>query len=447
MKNENSIKGNANIVIQNVTDSTIVLSVGGVVQEIPKTSKALTEVFQNQSNKQFQTADKIYNIEAINEANFYFVVEQSKYNQQLPNDLAQNIINEDTRWTESLRRTLLRYGVSVSKSPLNIFQHYGWLIETFLFKINTKTGRKRNLRRLSFMAEAFQSSIRYLCYIQLSQILKQTKKEQNASIQAFFQLNEQELERFDFLNFLVTTTNLLSKISSFMPELHHLVAELTDIESDLYGTALFLEKQRNDLIQNKILEDEKLDALLDQYLTALVFWLRKIAFLAQYRLVSIKDIQLSYRLGTAKNFVHDYGELHGMYHEFNLQEYDFVAVSIQDHFTYNQSILLFKGSNINHCLQNIQDNSIYLSLSPLVIDQSVFSNKENPHTPEIYYYIGKQKQHYHFAYYQNELEFGVHTHLAFNKNMKVESINMDYPKLDELHEQLEHVFEPQTIQP
>jgi len=446
MKNQSSIKGNSNIVIQNVTDSTIVLNVGGVVREIPKTPEALAEVFQNQPNKQFQTADKIYNIEAINEANFYFVVEQSKHNQQLPNDLAENIISDRNRWIESLHRTLLRYGVSVSKSPLSIFQHYGWLIETFLFKTINNVGRVRNLRRLSFMAEAFQSSLRYLCYIQLSQILKQIRKSPNASVQAFFQLNEQELEEFDFLNFLVITTNLLPKSDSFMPELHRLVAELTNTESDLYGTALFLEKQRNDLIQNKILEDEKLDALLDQYLTALVFWLRKIAFLAKYRLVSIKDVQLSYRLGTAKNFVHHYGELNGAYHEVNLQTYDILKASIQDHFTYNQSVLLFKGSNINYCLQKIQDSNIYLSLSPLLIDQSVFSNKKNLQTPEIYYYIGKQKRKYHFAYYQNELEFGTHIHLAFNKKIKVQFENSDYPKLNELYEQLEQVFDYQTIQ-
>ncbi len=80
---------------------------------------------------------------------------------------------------------------------------------------------------------------------------------------------------------------------------------------------------------NTIAEDEKLPGLLDEYLTALVYWLRNISFLANYRLVSIKEINLNYRLGTAKNFVHLYGELHSMYNEAGSSDGDYKSKSIE----------------------------------------------------------------------------------------------------------------------
>ncbi|MBK6390295.1 MAG: hypothetical protein IPF70_06895, partial [Saprospiraceae bacterium] len=94
----------------------------------------------------------------------------------------------------------------------------------------------------------------------------------------------------------------------FMAEINDFVADLNNKESDLFGTAIYLEDQRRKLISNGIPEDDKLPGLLDEYLTALVFWLRSISFIANYSLVSIKDISLDYRLGTSKNFVHLFGE-------------------------------------------------------------------------------------------------------------------------------------------
>jgi hypothetical protein len=64
---------------------------------------------------------------------------------------------------QSLRQELLKQGVPVGAKPWAIFQHYGWLIEAFLQKMGTQAGQERSLRRLAFMAEAYQSTLRYLC--------------------------------------------------------------------------------------------------------------------------------------------------------------------------------------------------------------------------------------------------------------------------------------------
>lgn len=363
-------------------------------------------------------------------------------NSTLPEDLADNLITDDRFWFKSLQQEFKKMRISVGNKPLSVFQHYGWLIEVFLQKMNTASGKKRSLRRLSFMAEAYESSLRYLCYIQLAQLLD-NKQALIADIQAFFQLDKATFPKFDFLNLLLKSTALLEHKSCFMPEIRALVAALNDPSQDLYRITRFLEKNRQQLINHQLhfANQEQLEQLLDEYLTALVFWLRKIAFLANYRLVSIKDINLQYRLGSAKNFVHLYGELHGMYSELYGEQDDFVVHSIADYFTYNQSVLLFKGKNVEDCLNKIGDGQSYLSLSPLIIDQSVFSEK-NTQTPEIYYYTGKSRRQYHFAQYKNELHYSEQQTLTSNKTLTVQMQNNKQPKLNELFEQLEQFFNP-----
>ena len=426
------------ITLQSVDKEAITLEVNGEIKQILRKLDALKELLKNQQSTSFQTADKIYNIGSINEANFGYLIDKVSSANKLPEELAENIITDDNRWIESVRRELLKQKVRVGNKPLAVYQHFGWLIECFLQKMGTATGKKIGLRRLSFMAEAFQSSLRYLSFIQLAQLWKDTKL---PITQGFFSLSTERFARFDFLNCLLQSSQALKNKNNFITEMDDFVDELFDANSDLYRTALFLEQQRSALILGQIPEDETLPALLDQYLTALVYWLRNIAFLAKYRLVSIKDINLNYRLGTAKNFVHLYGELHGMYSEVLADDDDFNAYSIENFFTYNQSVLLFKGSHIEQCLENIADTNNYISLSPLLVDLSVYLDKDTQ-TPEIYYFTGCNKRQYTFAQYKNELIYGTEQSKKSNKLLQVKRTNTRQPKLDELFEQLDHVFSP-----
>lgn len=361
------------------------------------------------------------------------IINQSR----LPEELLENRITNDQQWIQSLEREIRKNRVAVGKKPMAIFQHYGWLIEVFLQKMLTQKGKERRLRRLSFMAEVYQSSLRYLCFIQLAQLMD---CKENKVCQHFFQLNKTDFQNFDFLNLLLIATKTLSQKESFVPEIHKLINDLFKVEESFIDAVFFLETYRQKLIDKQVKEeDENFETLLDDYLTALVFWLRKIAFLAKYRLVSIKDINLNYRLGTPKNFVHLYGELHGMYSEL-YGEQDFVSYTIEDHFTFNQSVLLFNSHNTEECLKNIHQSKTYISLSPLIIDQSVFADKLTQ-TPEIFYYIGKDKSKYHFAQYKNELLYGDQKEKASNKSFKVQE-NNNNDKLDELFEHIKKILQP-----
>ena len=439
-------EGSNNIIIQGVTDSSITLNVNGQSQEIEKKLDVLLAFMEQVSAKSVQSSNNNYYIGNINNSNFGYLVDQAGRKKSLPSELAENLVGEGNSWIQSLRQELQdKQKISVSNKPWNIFQNYGWLVETFLQKMGTVAGQQKNLRRLSFMTEAWQSSLRYLCYIQIAQILQMESKPKLGIISDFIQMEGTQYLDFDYTSLLLTATDAIGE-NGFLKEINSFIEELTDTESALYGTALYLEDQRRKLMTNAIAEDEYLPQLLDEYLTALVYWLRKISFLCKYRMVSIKEINLNYCLGTAKNFVHLYGELHGLYNEGGFADEDYVAKSIEDSFTYNKSILLFRGSDVSSGMDKIREQNAYLSLSPLVIDQSVYAEKLTQ-TPEIFYYTGyeKGKRQYNYMQYKNELAFGSMGEITSNKSLKVMAQNTDQHRFNELFEQLEEIFKPLKI--
>jgi hypothetical protein len=420
--------------IQHATADSLLLTIDGVEQRIQKRLDALQDALKSVSQKTIQTADKIYNIEHINEANFELVVDRLQGDRSLPEELQDNLIKDEVKWPQSLYEALLKEGVSVRNRPRDIFSHYGWLIEVFLLKLYSTAGRERSLQRLSYLTEAYETSLRYLCYIQLAKLIA---LEREQLLPDCLGLAPAEFDRYDLLSLLVATTQQLPVSESFLPELYPFVEELADKTEDLYATALFLEQQRTAFQHGHREPGDQLEVLLDQYQTALVYWLRRIAFVSRYRLVSIKDINLRYRVGGARRFVHIYGELHGMYDEDFAHEGDFTAFSVEDSFTYNQSVLLFKGDSVESVLRQLKQGGNYLSLSPLIIDGSVFRD-QNLHTPEIYYYAGFEKRRYYFNHARNETwqaEAGRQQDI-----LAVKRENDKQPLLNELHEQMERIF-------
>ncbi len=430
---------NTNIKILSVTPETITIEVNGQEQSIANTYQALQQLLSQNKAHSFQSADKLYNINSIGEANFYVVMDRLEAHKILPEGLAENIITSDNIWIDSLKEELQEQpNISVGNKAGSIFHHYGWLIETFLLKMASKVALEDKQRRLSFMTEAYQSSLRFLTYIQLAQLLSKPTADIRLD---FFQLEAEQFDQYDFLNLLWQASKQVESAEYFVTEMEDFLENLFDKESELYEAVIFLEQYRTALITDSIPEGKDMQQLLDEYLTALVYWLRYISFLAQYRLVSIKDVNLNYQLGTVQQFVHTYGELHGMYDE---SASDFNTRTLEEVFTYSRSVLLFKGSSIEAGLDKITatstDKTNYLSLSPLIIDQSVYRDKETQ-TPEIYYYVGKGKRQYCYAQYRNELLYGEERAKKSNKYINIKKQNTKQPKWNKLYKQIDRIFE------
>lgn len=242
------------------------------------------------------------------------------------------------------------------------------------------------------------------------------------------------------------TNTILQSAENYVQELPDFIEEMTDPDSDLFQTAIFLDMHRTFLLKNEAVQaGESFDKLWDEYLTALIFWLEKLSFLAHYRLVSINNIRLDYQLKTARNFIHVYGELNGMYadkdigsNKANLEE-----ISLKNKFTYNRSVLLLKGSSVQTGLDNLLHEKPPLSLSPLVIDQSVYMDKPKQ-TPEIYCFAGYERaaRVHHFAHYKNELQYAGMEKITSNKFLTVRVQNKEQLPLNILYQQLNQLFAP-----
>jgi hypothetical protein len=121
-------------------------------------------------------------------------------------------------------------------------------------------------------------------------------------------------------------------------------------------------------------------------------------------------------------------------------------VQVEDSFTFNKSIILFKGNDLATSMANIQNQNSYLSLSPLVIDQSAYGD-DSLQTPEIFYYTGYEKpedskRRYSFAKYTNELVLSGMGEIKSNDAFKVFAENNEYGWRNDLFKQLESVFKP-----
>lgn len=360
-----------------------------------------------------------------------------KVDNKLPDNLITNLITSPNHWFKALKREIIKQNVSVGNDANEILEHYGWLIGEFLRKMATPEGREKSIKSFSFMTEAFQTSVRYLCFIQVIQILPSKLK--NPIVSDFLDLQDDDHLHFDYLNLLATSTILLGGEESFVSEIWKFTKQIFDEESELSKVTIFLDKHRRRLIEGNIVEKEEFPQLFERYLTSLVFWLRKISFIAKYRLASIKEINLNYRLGTSKNFIHLYGELNAFYRG------SFMSRAVEDDFTYNQSVLLFRGSNIETCLDNISDKSSFLSLSPFIIDKSALIGTITQ-TPEIFYFIGRSKNDFKFAHYRSELKLENKTKEKSIEEIQIRENNVrsdrTIEKYDELFEQMEDLFEP-----
>ncbi len=91
MPNETILAANHNVVIQGVSESTLTLNVDGEVREIHHQLAELKGLLQTLKVQNVQYADKIYNIEHIDEANFGFVTGKKAFNELLTKQLIEAI--------------------------------------------------------------------------------------------------------------------------------------------------------------------------------------------------------------------------------------------------------------------------------------------------------------------------------------------------------------------
>jgi hypothetical protein len=105
MANQSNISGNQNIVIQNVTESTISVFVNGEGLEIRNELAELKRLLQEQHAQSVQFAERIYDIAHFDEANFGFVTGKKAFNESLTRQLIESILPYSKAAQEFLKST------------------------------------------------------------------------------------------------------------------------------------------------------------------------------------------------------------------------------------------------------------------------------------------------------------------------------------------------------
>ena len=105
MATQSNISGNQNIVIQNVTESTISVTVNGEGLEIRNEPAELKRLLQEQHAQSVQFAERIYEIAHFDEANFSFVTGKKAFNENLTRQLIEAILPYSKAAQELLRNT------------------------------------------------------------------------------------------------------------------------------------------------------------------------------------------------------------------------------------------------------------------------------------------------------------------------------------------------------
>lgn len=372
MAHETPIHGSHNIIIQRVEESTLTLNIGGEVQEIRNELSELKALLRNLKVQNVQHAEKIYNIEHIDEANFGFVTGKKAFNESLTLQLIEAISpasDAATRFLEKVKqipdwesqdricnkaKEIIAYSfVGVLGIQLSKLMAIGK--EDF-----SEAKQRKYIEKCIYIVTC---SLDLLGFVLLSQLWDEQKRKartfdpaaQEALAQFFEGSFEASIgERFRFLQ---TLHRLFSA-----PQ-HQLAFPFEDWEA--LGTAL----QDNSPFHQSCVRLGEFHAQLDkaQYdlLTCfeaekeLTTFLRRLHFLANYRMVSIRHIGYRQPRNTDPHYLHRYTAL-GIDSKANV---DAEKVNFTPDTEQTDAVLLYRGDKYR---ENI-------SLSPFVIDYNALT--------------------------------------------------------------------------
>jgi hypothetical protein len=244
-----------------------------------------------------------------------------------------------------------------------IIKNFPWPVGVELRRLFSGSMRQLDRMRLDQIFKTIERSMQYLSFVMLSQVVK-SKEEGKLIIPATFSSEFKnrflQLSLGNFSWIIRSVGNLYQdqKIEWFMPEMSDC------LDNKFYGALDFWVPERNEIGHYQInLTQEEIEKRCVEYEEKLTFILKRISFLAKYKLVSVKEIKVNKSKMERATFQHVFDLL-------NSSDSDFKANEFQEStFTESHSVLLMK---------NIKTLDEYLNLSPLIIDTSteVLDSKE-----------------------------------------------------------------------
>ena len=361
----------ADVIIQNVTADSMQVNVNGEIKEIKNNLDELKSLLQNMSAENFKSGDKIYNIGTITNAVFSAEIGKKTFNMFLCRKLTEavSVYSDDAKdflaniresdqadWETQVRYTRKANGYIIS----GFVGVLGMLLQKVISSGIDAFTANSSRDYIEVCVATAARTLQLLCFAFISK-LWDSKKDNN------FVLSRDQLNNLD--NFFNCEVELNMKD---YVELLETLANIFDAQKISYPFTEFtkgcLDDNNNFSIACKNLETikSKLDSGQITYTTAfeteneLTNFLSCVSFLANYKMVSVKDITYNDIRNEEVQYLHSYTFL-GVDNDDKLfsskYKYDTKPVS-------NDAVLIYKD--------RYQQG---LNLFPFIIDVNALTNE------------------------------------------------------------------------
>ncbi|MEZ4774594.1 MAG: CHAT domain-containing protein [Bacteroidia bacterium] len=269
--------------------------------------------------------------------------------------------------------------------PELIIKNFPWPIgaQLRILVANSDMMNAPGLSRLRQLIYAYVVSAKFLCYILLAQLWEVKNKGQGSLgsnlLDSFLSITPEKADNYDFFQLIDQARDIFreKKIDAYVKEVEVIFKSL-EAKDEVFLAYQFLEGVRNRLNDNSIAPEE-LAQLCNECEFCLSVILKKIAFLAGYRLITIKDIGIFKPRHREPLFRVQMGVLNAFDSEF-LRE----KARDQHIYTDSHSILLVK---------DLRDIDHFLNLSPFIVDKNAFSGKP---VPNVYMFNARVGSNYEY---------------------------------------------------
>jgi hypothetical protein len=286
---------------------------------------------------------------------------------QINEELIRKVFSEMTRYRPALSKFLIadEEGEEVDYRILGsqIIKNFPWPVGVELRRLFSASMRKLDRMRLDQIFKTIERSMQFLSFVMLSQLWQDTIYKKIRIPDAFSREFESRflvlaMGSFSWMIRAIGTLYQEAQQPWFMQEIDE------NFDKKFYADLDFWVPERNEIGHYQInLTQEEIEKRCVEYEEKLSFILQKLAFLAKYSLISVREIKVLKPKNRNARFHHVVDLLNSSDSDFSAREMD------EEKFSESQSVLLMKST---------KSMDEYLNLSPLVIDthSEVLDTKE-----------------------------------------------------------------------
>lgn len=299
------------------------------------------------------------------------------------------VLDEMCRYNKDIYSQMveIRDGEEIKKDSSTyldlVIQNFPWLIGSQIQLL--RQFNRPDRQRLEQLLSTYLLTSLTLYYMLLSD-LWDTKRRLGFSLPASFidQLSQRKKEvlQKNYLEQFGEIARIMEQqeVEYFIPEIRHFHAQLTDTSTHLHKAWQHLEKTKQEL--SGITEDqvEKRCHTAEQALAVL---LQKAAFLADYRMLTVRNISIDNPRYGQETYELNFGALNAIVST-SLSLYEDSDKRRKENYSNCKSIVLTPDEN---------DLSQALNLSPFIIDKNTFLQNEHI---DLFLYGYQEKEHYHY---------------------------------------------------